>query len=95
MKRQPIAMVNRTQQINNHKIECYQIIWNTTDNNTPITRVYKRLRGGYGVICYCQAHRYKKDCYHQELARAFVHDALSSDTPTTDTHTTDKGTDTP
>ena len=82
-------MIKRVQQINDHTIPCYQIIWNTTDINTPVTRVYLRLNGGLGVICYCTATRYKKECYHKKLARAFVQDALSSDRPT-DTHTTDK-----
>lgn len=96
MKRQPVAMVKRVQQINEHTIECYQIVWNTTDNDTPITRVYKRLSNpGLGVICYCAATRYKKTCYHIKLARAFVQDALATpDTPDT-TDTTDKRTDTP
>jgi len=82
-------MIKQEHTINDHTITGYYIVWNTTDTATPITRVYKRLCGGYGVICYCQAHRYKKDCYHKELARAFVQDALTTDTPTTDTHTPD------
>lgn len=89
MKRQPVGMINRTQKINDHTIQCYQIVWNTSDNDTPITRVYKRLSNpGWGVICYCPAHRYGKTCYHIKLAREFVQDALSSNTiDTTDTHT--------
>jgi len=92
MKRQPVAMVKRVQQINDHTIECYQIVWNTTDNDTPTTRVYKRLSNpGLGVVCYCAATRYKKTCYHIKLARTFVQDALSH----TPTDTPDKRTDTP
>ena len=84
MKRQPVAMVKRVQQINDHTIECYQIIWNTTDKDTPITRVYKRLSNpGYGVICYCAAHQYNKTCYHIKLARVFIQSAHTTDTDNT------------
>ena len=84
MKRYPTKMIKQEHTINDHTITAYYIEWNTTDNKTPVTQVYARLHGGYGVICYCQAHRYKKDCYHKELARAFVQDALSSTPDTTD-----------
>jgi hypothetical protein len=82
MKRVPVKMIKQEHKINEHTITAYYIVWNTTDNNTPITRVYARLHGGYGVVCYCPAHRYKKECYHKKLARDFVEHAL--------THTPDK-----
>jgi hypothetical protein len=83
MKRVPVKMIKQEHTINDHTITAYTIIWNTTDNDTPVTRVYNRLHGGLGVLCYCMAHRYKKECYHKRIARDFVEHALA--------HTTDKG----
>lgn len=84
MRRAPIRMIKRVQHTRHTKITCYQIVWNTTDKGTPDTRVYERLNGGYGVVCYCPAHQYNKTCYHIQLARTFVKDALATpDTPDT------------
>lgn len=79
MKRSITGMIKTVHKINEHTITSYTIRWtNKPDAKQFVTRVYERLGNqGLGVICYCDAHKYRKTCYHIRDARLFVSKALS------------------
>jgi len=82
MQRTIISHTHTTQEtIQGYTLHTYTIQW--SGDNPPTTRVYKRLSNqGFGVVCYCPAHTYKRTCYHIKLARVYVQDRHTDPDPT-------------
>jgi hypothetical protein len=44
--------------------------------NAPRTKAIKRIhpQKGWGVLCFCAAMQYKKECYHKKLVQQYITD---------------------